>query len=243
METRRFYFPSEEESYWAQKAFSGLDLSENYVLQKYLDHKNGRILDAGCRGGRISFNLEKMGFTQIDACDSSHYMITTANENKKISGSNVIFYRQEVSDLQSFESETYQYVIYLQQTLSFIPPPLLESALKESYRVLQRGGVAIYSFLNFDARWYNKALAFFFDVLRRHRKENLPAQALPWLRMGGRYNRRLFARDQPAAYWFQKEEILGLLKRAGFSIIEVNTRGRILIDNQKKGALFVVCQK
>ncbi len=243
MEPRRFHFPTEEEHYWAQKAFSGLDVSEHYVLQKYLDRKDGRILDAGCRGGRISFNLEKMGFSHIDACDTSDYMITTANENKKIADSNVVFFRQDMTDLHDFESGIYQYVIYLQQVLSFISPSLLEPALRESYRVLVTGGVAIFSFLNFEARWYNKALSFFLNVARHRRREHLPAQSLPWLRTGGRYNFRFFAKDQPTAYWFQKEEVLELLKRTGFSVIEVNTRGRILIDNQKKGALFVICQK
>ena len=48
---------------------------ESYFLKKYLLNKNGKTIEAGTGGGRIVFELEKTGFTQLEAFDYVEKMI------------------------------------------------------------------------------------------------------------------------------------------------------------------------
>jgi predicted TPR repeat methyltransferase len=50
------------------------------ALQKYLEDKEARILDAGCGTGLVGVVLQEMGYTNIDALDYSQEMLDEAEK-------------------------------------------------------------------------------------------------------------------------------------------------------------------
>ena len=54
-------------SLWSSK--EELLVIEKYFLEKYLINKNGKVIEAGTGGGRIIFEIEKLGFSNLDAFD------------------------------------------------------------------------------------------------------------------------------------------------------------------------------
>ena len=57
--------------------------AEEYFISKYLLNKSYTILEAGTGGGRISFELEALGFKNIKAFDIVPEMIEYALEKVK----------------------------------------------------------------------------------------------------------------------------------------------------------------
>jgi hypothetical protein len=74
---------------WSKKC--GLLPTEKYLLNKYLLNKQAKIIEAGTGGGRIIFEIEKLGFTKLEAFDFVENMITFCKEKKRKFSSNIKF--------------------------------------------------------------------------------------------------------------------------------------------------------
>lgn len=237
-------YSEQELECWAQRANEDLILPEKYLISKYLINKNAKVIEAGTGGGRIAFNVERMGFSDIVAFDFVPEMIEYAKEQQKIRHSGIKFYVADAADLQIFERNTFDYLIYLQQIICFIPENLIEKALKISYEIAAEGAIAIFSFLYWNGRMLNSFISAMVNLFRLLRREPFNKQSLPWLKFNQKINWSFLKKGQATNYWVKKEEIISLISEAGYSIIEIKTSGEILnLRNKNSGMLYIVCEK
>lgn len=228
---------------WANK--ERLNNSENYLLKKYLLDNSKNVLEGGTGGGRLSFQIEKMGFSNGSAFDIVPEMVAHAKTRAENSGSTVNFRISDAANLSEFKSESFDYLIYLQQVLCFIDKKdLFENALKEAYRVAKKDAIIIFSFLDYDAKPYNPMLSTVVNGLRKLRKEETSKRHLPWLKINDDINWKLFHKNQPKTYWVKRKEIIFQLMRLGFYVIETKNANQLTAKAKKgKGILYVVCKK
>ena len=229
---------------WANK--KGLLHAEEFLIKKYLTNTTKKVLEAGTGGGRISFQIEQMGFNNISAFDFVPNMIRHAKEAAKNKSSNIEFQIADASNLTVYENNTFDYLIYLQQVLCCIDKEeLFISSIKEAYRIAEKNGIVIFSFLDFDSRIFNSPLSLIINILRKFRNERILKQHLPWLKVNNNFNWKLFNKNQPATYWVKRDQIISVLNETGFSILEVKNTNQLINQHEKNraGMLYIVCKK
>jgi len=156
---------------WSEK--KELLLVEDYLIKKYLSNKNGKVIEAGTGGGRIIFEIEKLGFTNLEAFDYVENMISFCKEKKNKLNSLINFEVADATNLKSYETNTFDYLIYLQQVLCFIDEENTHQALKEAHRIGRHNSTYIFSFLNWNSKIYNPILSIlvnFYRFLRGEKK-------------------------------------------------------------------------
>lgn len=225
------------ETIWGENQEKPLNRWEQDVLDRYVRRHDGRILEGCSGGGRISHHLWTAGFKNIDAFDFVESFIEQAKRHNPA----IRFFVADARNLSMIPDNSYDYVIYLQQCLCFIPVEGIETALRENYRVCKHGGMAVFSFLNFRGRGINKVISPFLMFLRKCRHEELSPQQLPWLRLQGKKNWDFWRKGQATNYWFTKEEITERLEDVGYSIVEMFTTSE---SHECEGSgIYVVCTK
>lgn len=231
-------YSNQELDNWTTR--EGLLSEEFYLIDKYIG-SSGKVIEAGTGGGRISLELyNKNPNLDIIAFDFVEEMIQIAKEKN----SSIDFVVQDASDLSSFDDNYFDYAIYLQQIISLIPENLISSALEESYRILKKDGIIIFSFLYYQGRAINPFLSILINIVRLTRGEKWRKKSLPWLKLAKKPNFKLFNKNQATTYWFEKNEIEKKLRGIGFEILEIKTSKEI--TNREKGAdgmLYIVCKK
>ena len=231
-------YANEELNNWVER--EGLLLQEKYLLDKYLPD-GGKIIEAGTGGGRIALEIQKRNHAlEILAFDFVQEMI----EHAQIKSSTVDFQVADATDLSFLEDESFDIAIYLQQIISLVPYTQIPKALNESYRILKKEGVIIFSFLYFKGRRVNRILSYLINLIRVLRREPWQKCSLPWLKLAGKVNCRFFQKDQAMTYWFEKDEIISMLEERGFTILEITTSKEIAKQtNGAEGMLYIVCKK
>ena len=225
-------------SVWSSK--EELLVIEKYFLEKYLINKNGKVIEAGTGGGRIIFEIEKLGFSNLDAFDYVDKMISFCNIKKEHLNSSINFKNADATNLITYSEKEFDYLIYLQQVLCFIDKDELPIALKEAYRIGKQDSVYIYSFLNWNSKFYNLILSLIVNFFRILRGEKTSKYKLPWLIIDNKFNWKFINKNQPQNIWFKKKHILDILKKNGFSLIEIKTQ----VDNSdKNGHIHIACKK
>lgn len=237
MDNKTLYESSEFEL-WNER--EGLLDQEHYLLTKYITSLQDEILEASTGGGRISYALEKMGFSHITAFDYVEKMIESAKTKNPLTS--IHFLVADATDLSSFASNSFDRLIYLQQIISFIPKEKIPHALNETYRILKTDGIVIFSFLNWQGRRINPLLSLILNTVRFLRHEPISKQTLPWLKFGNKPNWKLFFRNQPLTYWFTHKELIHQLESIGFTPLEIKTSSD-LIHSSSQGMFYVVCRK
>ncbi len=237
-------YSNQEFKGWAEKGNGELIPAEKYLISKYLKNPGGRVIEAGTGGGRIAFNIERMGFLEITAFDYVPAMIEMAELNKQRRKSNVKLLVLDAANLNSIDSNSFDYLIYLQQVVCFIPGENREQSIKESYRIAKDGAISIFSFLLWEGRILNIAISYFLNTLRFFRGEPISIQTLPWLKFNNKFNRSFLNKGQATNYWFRRDEIISILKRTGYTILENKTAAEILNSGHRNSKmLYVVCRK
>lgn len=242
--TNKSIYSNQEFRSWAGRADGDLIAVEKYLIEKYLKNNGGEVIEAGTGGGRIAFNIEKMGFSNITAFDYVLPMIEAANQHKLKRQSNINFLTLDATDLSTLRDGSFDYLIYLQQVICFIPKEFIEKALAESYRIAKDGAISIFSFLLWEGRSFNAVLSILLNVMRLLRGEPISRQSLPWLRFDNKLNWSFFKKGQATNYWFKRDEISLLIKKSGYFIMECGTAGEILnLKNNNSKMLYIVCRK
>ena len=237
---------------WAYKEF--LIDEEKHLIENYL-YPSGKTLEAGTGGGRILLEMKKMGFTSLYGYDYVPDLIEQAKQ-KDLSG-NICFEVQDATSLNYGDNDFTQ-IVYLQQIICFIEDSEARlKALKEAYRILNKGGTALFSFLSFDARKNSAMYSIFLmylGMLRNLRGSPRTIQYLPWLKHGGKINWSAFFDREPYVYWYKLEEIDRFLREVNFEIVAVGSDRQIregkmhrsietLIKEPIAGMLYFVCKK
>ncbi len=223
---------------WAEK--SDLLPIESYFINKYLTNKNRKVIEAGTGGGRIIFEIEKLGFSKLEAFDYVENMIVFCNEKKNSLKSSVNFKTADATNLSLYNDNEFDYLIYLQQVLCFVDKNMLLKSLKEAYRIGKNNSIYVFSFLNWHSKWYNPLLSFLVNFFRFLRNEKTSRYQLPWLNIDGKFNWKFLNKNQPQNIWFKKCDITTILENSGFSIEEVKT---CTVASKKIEHIHLACKK
>lgn len=239
-------------NYWATR--TGLIPEESFLIDRYLS-KNLSTVEAGTAGGRILFEMKARGFTSLSGFDHVSGLIETARTKDPVG--EIKFSVQDAVSL-SYPTESFEQVIYLQQIVCLIEQELARrKALEESYRILTPGGIALFSFLSFEARSANPFYFLYLGYLRAYRalhRSVVPIQYLPWMKLAGKFNWRCMTDAAPYVYWYRINEISKILENVGFRILAIGSSSQIengvmfdSVDSLKSmrigGMLYIVAQK
>jgi SAM-dependent methyltransferase len=223
---------------WSEK--SGLLPIEKYFIETYLSNKKGKILEAGTGGGRLIFEIEKLGFNKLYAFDYVDKMIAICNQKKAHFNSHVNFTTANALNLGIYKDYKFDYLIYLQQVLCFVGKDKLPVALKEAHKLGDEDAIFLFSFLNWHSKWYNPVLSLLVNGFRILQNKKPSWYELPWLNINGKINWKFLAKNQPVNVWFKEKIIMEILKKNNFEIIELQTKVK---GDNKVGHIHVACKK
>jgi ubiquinone/menaquinone biosynthesis C-methylase UbiE len=111
------------------------------TVVKFLKGKKGRVLDLGCGSGRNFLPDENLAWFGIDF---SFEMIKAAEEKSKVLGINVNL-KEASGETLPYEDNFFDYVICVALLHCIETKNGREKVVKEIYRVLKSGGVALIS--------------------------------------------------------------------------------------------------
>jgi SAM-dependent methyltransferase len=252
MGTMRDTFRTTEFESWAHR----IDWSreERWMLEHFLDPE-GSVVEGGTGGGRLVLALKAMGFRRMAGFDFVPAMIEVARQRDT---DRLIDFRVQDATCLDYPDAAFDQAIYLQQLLCLLDgDEPRRRALGEVHRILKPGGVALFSFLGFEARTrslvgraFLKYLALYraLTFTRRHRQE------LPLLKRGGKPNARALWDAGPHVYWFSIPEVHDLLSAQGFEIFAAGVdhelaRGIVhpscaeMADGGSAGTIYAACRK
>lgn len=235
----------------------GLILEEKYLVEHYLQ-RDKKTLEGGTGGGRILLEIKRMGFKNLFGYDYLPEFIREAKK-KDVSGS-ISFEVHDATDLDIYEDNAFEQIIYLQQLLSMMEDKNDRlKAAQEAYRILEKGGTALFSFLCFEGKLQTtKMYAIYVAYLRLLRKilaKKVSIQSIPWVKNNEKIQFFTALLDKgPNVYWYRVSEVEQLLKKVGFKIIAVGGNTQLkqgqmyddfeLLQNQPLSEmLYVVCTK
>ena len=215
---------------------------ENYLLSKYLTNSSLAVIEAGTGAGVLSFFIEEsLKFDKITAFDIIPEMIDRALIKSKEKKSNIHFTYGDASNLKNFKPNEFHYMVYLQQILSMIPCDRLDHALNRAHNIGTADGIFIFSFLDWDSRWYNPIVSFKINLVRFLSGRKIQKYYLPELKFNSRLNKEFFKKNQHSIFWAKKKHLVQLLNNAGFKI-EVCYKEEEL-TKFKGRALYFICKK
>ncbi len=233
---------------------SGLTRPERFLIEKFLE-RDRDTLEAGTAGGRILLDLQRRDFTKLSGFDYVHEFIEQA---KKRDSSGTIDYAVMDARQTRYPDERFDQIIYLQQIISCIETSDgRDQAIREAYRILRPGGIALISFCSFDVREASPVHSLFLkwiSVFRGLRRSNVSVQNIPWLKHGNKWNWHALLDRPPYVYWFRASEAEALLRKSGFSILAVGTDAQVeqddmvpdvsgLVGRTLRNHIYFVCRK
>lgn len=242
-----------------------LSLSETYLIETYLD-KKGKTVDAGTGGGRVLLSLKSLGFNNLYGFDFVPEFIKVAKQ-RDISHS--IVYDVQDATCLDYQDNFFDQILYLEQIICCIPDDVARfNALKEAHRILKKGGIALFSFLSFDARIRSTIYLpylFYLSLLRKLRGSHHSIQYLPCLKLGrkpgshlkpgsGTFNWLALLDQPPYTYWYKLQEAYQVLRAANFEVVAIGSDYQIsqkamhilpetLVNQPLQGMLYFVCKK
>lgn len=231
-----------------------LIFAEKFLVNNHLN-KSGKTLEAGTGGGRILFELKKLGFDKLYGFDYVPEFIEKA-KTRDISKS-INFTVQNAVKL-GYDNNYFDNLIYLQQVICFIEDEnSRQNAIREAYRILKSGGTALFSFLSYEARGASKNYLLYLKYIKTIRSfsgSRLKIQYLPWLKLGNKPNFMALLDKGPYVYWYMLNEIEESLKEAGFILEAIGSTSTInqgimfndsakLYQGHLQGMVYFVCTK
>ena len=233
---------------------SGLSVDEEFLVSKYFD-KDKKTLEVGTAGGRLVFGLLEKGFSDLYGCDLVPEFIEQAKKRDK---RNEINFSVEDAAALTYKDAEFSQLIYIEQILSAVGEVTNSiKAINEAYRILEKDGVVLFTFLNFEERQKNPLYSImikYISFLRRFKKSPFSLQHLPAFKLGGKINYRVLWDSKPYNYWFTPNEAYNYLLDAGFDVIgiasqEQTMKSRVCLKfgnfekEKHSGILFFICKK
>lgn len=129
----------------------------NLALDMLKGCRPGKILDAGCGGGKVLLEFLAKGWDGYGV-DASPNMVALAKQNLQGASHEVKrIYQSSVTDLSMFADESFDVVISL-GVMEYLPPAEEKKAFAETRRVLKRDGIFLVENINnlFDLGTFNR---------------------------------------------------------------------------------------
>ncbi len=174
----------------------------------------GRLLDLGCGTGRLLLHAARRGHWCLGV-DLSAEMLAVAAHKAREAGVAVHLLQASIAELDALADDSFDHAACLFSTLGMVVGgDVRERALGHVHRLLRPGGLFI---LHVHNRWFNA----WDQAGRRWLAGDL---ARSWLR-GTPAGDRVMPVHQGIAgltlHLFTRRELVGLLRRAGFDIVQV----------------------
>ena len=157
----------------------------------------------------------------MEAFDYVDNMIHFCKKKKEQINSKIDFKTADATNLVNYNDKEFDYLIYLQQVLCFIDEAMLPTALREAHRIGKQNSIYLFSFLNWNSKFYNPILSGIVNLFRVLRNEKTNKYRLPWLNIDGKFNWKFLNKNQPQNFWFEQDHIASILEENGFSILEI----------------------
>lgn len=184
---------------------------------EFLKDKKGKILDLGCGSGR---NMIKQDGLEYYGVDFSDKMLNYAKKKAESLQIKAQLKKSEASKID-FDDEFFDYAIFISTLHCIEVEKLRRKALAELYRTLKIGGIAMITVWDKDSN----------DII----KENGAKEGfVNWKKDGVNYPRYY--------YFYDKDELLYLLRDIGFEILETTSQNIEEKDKQhsKKNIIIYV---
>jgi hypothetical protein len=233
----------EQEVYrgWAEKT-GYVTNAEKYIFKNYLS-SSLKTIEAGTGGGRISFYLEKeMNFDDIIAFDLVPQLIERCEQRAIDWNSKVKFIIADVSNLNGFNNIKFDNILYTGQVLSMLPEQNLQEALLEAHKLGHEDSSYIFTFMDWDTRWYNFILSLALNSVRFLKNIKMQWYYIPEVRQNNRLNQDFFNKNGHSILWIKTKHAKKRIEDAGFTIkscYSENQFGR----TRAGAAIFFVCSK
>lgn len=223
----------------------------DFVMQMVEEQGNlpKNILELGCGTGNITKELLQRGY-EIVGVDISEEMLELAREKTSEFGKNIILIQQDITEMD-FDIYEIDCIIACNDTFNYIiDRDALRSALRYLYPRMKKGGQLVFdisseyklqnvlgnhvfgeSFEDFAYLWEN-----FYDE-----NEKLTEMLINIFSREG----ELYRRDTEIHYQraYGEEEIIQLLKEAGFQDIKTYADFEMKSPNEKSERIFFSCVK
>ncbi|MGM0379083.1 MAG: class I SAM-dependent methyltransferase [Bacillota bacterium] len=214
----------------------GLWNSEKYVFDKYFK-KDKNILDIGCGTGRTTFNLYKLGYSNIIGLDLTPSMIKEARNLNEKYNTNIKFVVGDATDLD-FKDNSFNYVLFSFNGLMQIPKRNQRiKALKEIKRVLKDKGIFI--FTTHDRETNDKYLKFWEKerkIWESNKQDNRLYEFGDKILKSDQEDRDLFI------HFPNRKEILNCLDKVGFKLLEDFFRSELFEESQEVKKFSTECR-
>ncbi len=213
-----FYRETERE-YWATA--EGLKDEEAVLIERFLDPAKSTV-DAGTGGGRIPRSMAAAGFTGLTGFDFAPELIDAARAADK---SGAVEWNVADATALPYETASFGQATYLQQIVSAMDARDARVAcVQECFRVLEPGGISLFSFLSLESRLASRgqrAFVSYLRALRALRRDPRPHSSMPRLKLRGKPAPGALRDRGPFNWWYRAEEAELDLTRAGFEVLAV----------------------
>lgn len=181
----------------------------------FLKNKKGRLLDMGCGSGR---NMIKQQELEYYGVDFSNNMVNLAKAKADKLGIKARISKSNLEKL-NFDDEFFDCAIFISSLHCIEGEGARKRALQELYRVLKSGGEAMISVWDKDSNS---------EIGKLETNEGF----VNWSKDGIVYKRYY--------YFYDKDELLYLLKEIGFKIIKEESKSEINGKHIKKNIVVYV---
>jgi len=167
------------------------------IVKEFLQDKKGKIIDLGCGAGRNMIPNKDIEYYGVDfsSCQLGNAMMHAEDNNI-----NAKFFKLSADRLskKDFKNEMFDYGLFIATLHCLETEQQRENALKEFYRVLKPGAEALISVWNSEDKRFQGLKG---SIYMSWRENNIPHM---------RYY-----------YLYDKNELINLLKKTGFEILEI----------------------
>ena len=148
MKTNEEFFDSISSFYDKMINFDAAIERRKAILSNFVDPDMRTAADFGCGTGLDSIGLSLLGL-EVTGFDISANMIEQAEINSKIYNTRIKFVQAELDQISGYPGE-FDLVVSLGNTLANLPSEKLQTALKNSFRMLKPGGRILLQILHFE---------------------------------------------------------------------------------------------
>ncbi|HEX4590937.1 MAG TPA: methyltransferase domain-containing protein [Gemmataceae bacterium] len=189
-----------------------LDLDRRFV-ERHL-HGHRRVIDLGCGTGRIAVPLAKSGHA-VTAVDLSEEMLRVAEEKATAAGVRLDLVRANIVTLDGFSPQAYDAAICMFAALGMIAgADARRQVIANAFRLLMPGGLFL---LHVHSRWHHLRTA----AGRRWLIRDIFRTATGSAAAGDWQMEHHAGMTGWTMHLFTRGEITGILRSAGFEVIEV----------------------
>ena len=189
-----------------------------FNVEDFLKNKKGKIIDLGCGTGRNMIASKDLEYYGVDTSSCQLGKAISFSEDNKI---NAQFFKMSAHKLskKDFKKDMFDCGLFIAALHCLENSDKRLRALNELYRVLKPGAEALISVWNSEDKR--------FDSVRNEKD----------IYMSWKYEGNVYMRYY---YLFDKKELIDLIERAGFEILEIYDKGN---DRFSKKNLIVRVRK